>query len=226
MYADFAEEPCNVRLGLCTDGFAPHGQYSHTYSCWHYHTPYNLPPGMCMSFEYIFLTMVIPGLSNSKRLINVYFEPLIEELLQLWHVEYRRVWDVRFVWMTQVHFICSTVGKRATLTATDSFSLSTIPTEGTRKPSRRILSNKVAHPKLSVDQLLDWVADISPAVEISLSLPSGYGSNHKWMKKKYLLGSFLLVTLLIRHNLDVMHIEKNVFDKIKTRSWTSRKDEG
>ncbi|KAK4383318.1 hypothetical protein Sango_2787300 [Sesamum angolense] len=37
----------------------------------------------------MFLKMVIPGPSNSKRLINVYLEPLIEELLQLWHVGVR-----------------------------------------------------------------------------------------------------------------------------------------
>ncbi|KAK4385537.1 hypothetical protein Sango_2677700 [Sesamum angolense] len=30
----FATEPRNVRLGLCADGFAPHGQYSKSYSCW------------------------------------------------------------------------------------------------------------------------------------------------------------------------------------------------
>ncbi|KAL0430476.1 UNVERIFIED_CONTAM: hypothetical protein Sradi_0673600 [Sesamum radiatum] len=42
---------------------------------------YNLPPGMCMSFEYMFLTMVISGPSNAKHLIDVYLEPLIEELL-------------------------------------------------------------------------------------------------------------------------------------------------
>ncbi|KAL0373222.1 UNVERIFIED_CONTAM: hypothetical protein Scaly_1003800 [Sesamum calycinum] len=60
-HPDFAAEPRNVRLGLCTDGFAPHGQYGRTYSCWPVKlTPYNLPPGMCMSSEYMFLTMVIP----------------------------------------------------------------------------------------------------------------------------------------------------------------------
>ncbi|KAL0303178.1 UNVERIFIED_CONTAM: hypothetical protein Sradi_6185900 [Sesamum radiatum] len=52
-------------------------------------TLYNLSPGMCMSFEYIFLTMVVIGPSNLKRLIDVYLEPLIEELLQLWHVGVR-----------------------------------------------------------------------------------------------------------------------------------------
>ncbi|KAK4385941.1 hypothetical protein Sango_2718100 [Sesamum angolense] len=44
---------------------------------------------MCMSSEYMFLTMVISDPSNPKRLINVYLEPLIEELLQLWHVGIR-----------------------------------------------------------------------------------------------------------------------------------------
>ncbi|KAL0416559.1 UNVERIFIED_CONTAM: hypothetical protein Slati_3487800 [Sesamum latifolium] len=78
MYPDFAEEPRNVRLGICTDGFAPHSQYDR----WPVIiTLYNLPPGMCMSSEYIFLMMVIPSPSNPKRLIDVYLEPLIEELL-------------------------------------------------------------------------------------------------------------------------------------------------
>ncbi|KAL0293672.1 UNVERIFIED_CONTAM: hypothetical protein Scaly_3137000 [Sesamum calycinum] len=80
-YPNFAAEPRNVRLDLCTNGFVPHGQYWHTYSCWPVIlTPYNLPPRMCMSYEYMFLTMVIYGPSNSKRLIDVYLEPLIEEL--------------------------------------------------------------------------------------------------------------------------------------------------
>ncbi|KAL0453388.1 UNVERIFIED_CONTAM: hypothetical protein Slati_1316900 [Sesamum latifolium] len=84
---DFAVDPCNVRLDLCMDGFALHGQYGRTYSCWPVIlTPYNLPTGKCMSFEYMFLTMVIPGPSNLKHLIDVYLESLIEELQNLWHM--------------------------------------------------------------------------------------------------------------------------------------------
>ncbi|KAK4383319.1 hypothetical protein Sango_2787400 [Sesamum angolense] len=53
MYPDFAEEQRNVWLSLCIDGFALHGQYGRTYSCWSVIiTPYNLLPGMCMSSEY------------------------------------------------------------------------------------------------------------------------------------------------------------------------------
>ncbi|KAL0454699.1 UNVERIFIED_CONTAM: hypothetical protein Slati_0809100 [Sesamum latifolium] len=86
-HLDFTAELRNVRLGLCTDGFEPHGQYGRTYSCWPVIlTTYNLPPGMCMSSEYMFLMMVIPGPYNPKRLIDIYLEPLIEELQNLWHV--------------------------------------------------------------------------------------------------------------------------------------------
>jgi hypothetical protein len=51
MYPDFASEPRNVRLGLCSDGFTPYIQGSSSpYSCWPIVvTPYNLPPEMCMS---------------------------------------------------------------------------------------------------------------------------------------------------------------------------------
>ncbi|KAK4406343.1 hypothetical protein Sango_0640800 [Sesamum angolense] len=70
--------------------FVMRGQYGRTYSCCPVIiTPYNLLPGVCMSFEYMFLTMVIPGPSNPKRLIDVYLKPLIEELMQLRHVGVR-----------------------------------------------------------------------------------------------------------------------------------------
>ncbi|KAL0292430.1 UNVERIFIED_CONTAM: hypothetical protein Scaly_2590300 [Sesamum calycinum] len=86
-YPNFAMEPRNVRLALCTNGFTPHGQYGRTYSCWLVIlTPYILPPRMCMKPEYMFLTIVIPGPSNPKRRIDVYLEPLIEELLQFLHI--------------------------------------------------------------------------------------------------------------------------------------------
>ncbi|KAL0455892.1 UNVERIFIED_CONTAM: hypothetical protein Slati_0928400 [Sesamum latifolium] len=45
------------------------------------------------------------------------------------------------------------------------------------------VENKVARPRLNGDQLLDWIADISPAIEMPLSLLEGYGSDHKWTKK-------------------------------------------
>ncbi|KAL0287117.1 UNVERIFIED_CONTAM: hypothetical protein Sangu_2706500 [Sesamum angustifolium] len=45
------------------------------------------------------------------------------------------------------------------------------------------IKNKISCLRLIGDQILDVVANISPAVEMSLSLPDGYSSDHKWTKK-------------------------------------------
>ncbi|CAK8564730.1 unnamed protein product [Lathyrus sativus] len=64
VHSDFAAEPRNVRLGLCSDGFTPYVKASAiVYSCWPVIvTPYNLPPEMCMTKPYMFLTCLIPGI--------------------------------------------------------------------------------------------------------------------------------------------------------------------
>jgi hypothetical protein len=55
----------NIHFKLCTDGFNPFGSFAAPYSCWSVIlTVYNLPLGMCMKSEFMFLSMVIPG-SNS-----------------------------------------------------------------------------------------------------------------------------------------------------------------
>ena len=84
-YPQFAADPRNVRLGLCSDGFSPFGLGATPYSCWPVIvTPYNLPPEMCMTFPYMFLTCIIPGPRNPKSKIDMYLQPLIEELQELW----------------------------------------------------------------------------------------------------------------------------------------------
>ena len=89
-------KPRNIRLGLCSDGFTPHSVSAAPYSCWPvFVTPYNLPPEMCMTSPYIFLNCVIPGPRNPKVLIDVYLQPLIDELKQLW-VQGVETFDVSF----------------------------------------------------------------------------------------------------------------------------------
>jgi hypothetical protein len=84
-HPEFAAEPRNVRLGLCADGFNPFNQMAKSYSCWPVMiTPYNLPPGMCMTEPYIFLTLLIPGPRNPKARIDVFMQPLIDDLKLLW----------------------------------------------------------------------------------------------------------------------------------------------
>jgi hypothetical protein len=82
-----------VMIHLLTKGFMEdylcwyvHGELFVTpYSCWPVIlTIYNLPPGMCMRPEFMFLSIVIPGPSSPGRNIDVCFRSLIDELTQLW----------------------------------------------------------------------------------------------------------------------------------------------
>ena len=85
-YPDFAAEPRNVRLGLCADGFSPFAMSSsRPYSCWPVIVVmYNLPPSLCMTTPFMFLSCIIPGPHNPKAKIDIYLQPLIDDLMVLW----------------------------------------------------------------------------------------------------------------------------------------------
>ncbi|XP_024200276.1 uncharacterized protein LOC112203559 [Rosa chinensis] len=84
-WPNFASEPRNLRLGLSLDGFNPFGDFSSRYSYWPVILmTYNLPPSLCMSKENMMLTLLIPGPKQLGNDIDVYLQPLIEDLKELW----------------------------------------------------------------------------------------------------------------------------------------------
>ena len=65
VHPHFLAESRIVHLGLWTDGFNLFGSFVAPYSCWPVILMvYNLPPGMCMRPEFMFLSMAIPGPSS------------------------------------------------------------------------------------------------------------------------------------------------------------------
>jgi hypothetical protein len=81
---NFVAEPRNVRIDLVVDGFTPFGQMASSYSCWLiFVIPYNLPPSLCMKYEFIFLFLIIPALDHPRKKLNVMLKYLIEELKEL-----------------------------------------------------------------------------------------------------------------------------------------------
>jgi len=81
VHPHFSAESRNMRLGLCTDAFNPFESFAAPYSCWPVIlTVYNLPLGMCMRPEFMFLSIIILGPSNPGRNIDVCLRPLIDEL--------------------------------------------------------------------------------------------------------------------------------------------------
>ena len=72
---------------MCSDGFNPFGAAGAQYSVWPVIlTPYNLPPAMLMKEPVMFLTVLIPGPRSPRQRIDVYMQPLIEELKALWNL--------------------------------------------------------------------------------------------------------------------------------------------
>jgi hypothetical protein len=79
--ADFASNVRNVHFRLATDGFDAFSTNSAPYSCCPvFDVPYNLPPSLCMKFEFMFLCLIVPGLDALGPRINVMLKSLIEEL--------------------------------------------------------------------------------------------------------------------------------------------------
>jgi hypothetical protein len=92
-YKDFADDPRNIRLGLAADGFNPFGMLNVAYTTWHVILiPYNWPPWLSLKKPYWMMSMLIPGPKSLRMNIDVYLQPLIDELIELW-VTGVKAWD-------------------------------------------------------------------------------------------------------------------------------------
>ena len=86
MDPSFAIEPRNVHFALAADGVIPYKQNRSSWSTW----PvlllnYNLPPWLSTKKFFIMLALLIPGKEPvTVDVFDVYLEPLVEELLELW----------------------------------------------------------------------------------------------------------------------------------------------
>ena len=59
---------------------------SSKYSMWPvFVVPYNLPPWACMDQSNFMMALLIPGRSSPGKDFDVFMQPLVEELLKLWH---------------------------------------------------------------------------------------------------------------------------------------------
>ena len=250
-YPDFAAEPRNIRLGLCSDGFTPYSQSAAPYSCWPVIiTPYNLPPELCMTTPYMFLTLIIPGPHNPKGKIDVYLQPLMDELKLLWNegvltydISKKQNFVMRAALMWTINDFpayamlsgWSTAGRLACpycMSQSKAFRLKYggkyswfdshrqfLPLDHPyRRNKDAFLKNRVekSQPpvRLSGDDVWEEVSNLPKITEVGSCSCPGFGDYHNWTKQSIFWELPYWKTNLIRHNLDVMHIEKNVFDNV------------
>lgn len=84
-WPSFGADPRNLRLALSTDGFNPFSGQNSKYSCWPVILViYNLPPWLIMKRKHMMLTLLISGPKQPGNNIDVYLQPLIDDLKRLW----------------------------------------------------------------------------------------------------------------------------------------------
>ncbi len=92
-YHEFADDPRNVRFALSTDGMNPFGDLSSSHSTWPVLlSMYNLPTWLCQKRKYILLTILVQGPRQPSNDMDVFLEPLLEDMADLWNHGVR-VWD-------------------------------------------------------------------------------------------------------------------------------------
>ncbi|GKV13406.1 hypothetical protein SLEP1_g24414 [Rubroshorea leprosula] len=196
--------------------FNPWGHSSRSYSCWPvFIVVYNLPPEMCMRLEFTFLTLVISGPKSPGKNIDVFSRPLIDDLKRLWSSGIETFDSFHKQNFTMRAMVMWTImdfpGYGMFLPASHSYKMDTTHfLEGRFEfgpPPPRLDGHSV---RLRVATLPDVLFG-NPSVNQTIF---GFGETHNWVKRSIFWELPYWEDNLIRHNLDVMHSEKNFFDNI------------
>lgn len=244
----FANDPRNVRLALAADGFNPFGNLSTTYSMWPVIVaPLNLPPWDCMKQPFFMLSLLIPGKKSPGKDIDVYLQPLIEELKKLW-VEGIETFDVSYKKKFQMHAAVlwtindfpaygdlsgwSTKGYMACPVCNDQICSQGLRNKVCYMGHRRYLpkdhawrrsrkfngkrEDSEAPRELTGEDVLMQLGRLEDLT------PGKHGNRKRkrkpeelnWTKFSIFFNLPYWSKLKLRHNLDVMHIEKNICESI------------
>ncbi|XP_056843843.1 uncharacterized protein LOC108808223 isoform X1 [Raphanus sativus] len=267
-WPEFASEQRNLRLGLSTDGMNPFSNQSTKHSTWPMLlVNYNMAPTLCMKAENVMLTLLIPGPSAPSNNIDVYLQPLIEDLHDLWSegIEVydsfsKETFNLRAMLMWTISDYpglgtlagCKVKGKQAChVCGKDTpfrwlkFSRKHVYLRNRRRlrpghPYRRRQSwfdNTVEEgtvPRIQsgveiFEQLKEFRNDFGRPLdnkgkrkrsglvedeELSKDEVDEESDRWRWKKRSIFFDLPYWKDLPVRHNLDVMHVEKNVSDAI------------
>ncbi|XP_026452382.1 uncharacterized protein LOC113352830 [Papaver somniferum] len=189
----FARDSRNVRLGIASDGFIPSNDLNgKPHSIWPVIVvPYNLPPWRCMREPFIFLTLLIPGPNSPGNDIDVYLRTLIDELKELWEIGVK-TFDADSKEVFQLHV--------ALLWTINDF------------PAYGNLYGWSTHGYLACALEVIEKQDFGKAPNTKKR--KCYDFELNWTKKSIFFELPYWKTNKLRHNVDVMHVEKNICDSV------------
>ncbi|XP_075076271.1 uncharacterized protein LOC142162942 [Nicotiana tabacum] len=192
-HSEFASDSRNVRLGLASDGFNPFGTMSTTYSIWPvFLIPYNLPPWMCMKHTSFILSMIIPGILSGWNTHTGFACPTCNFDTEPCRLRHSKKW-------------CFMVYRRF-LKRNHRFRLNRVRFNGSTEERNPPL-------KLSRTDILRQIEE-GRGVELNGSGKRSRRATKQWNKRSIFFELPYWESNLLYHNLDFMHIEKNVCDNI------------
>ncbi|KAI5342813.1 hypothetical protein L3X38_010689 [Prunus dulcis] len=233
-WPEFGNEPRNLRLALSSDGFNPHSSLSSRYSCWPVIlVTYNLPLWLCMKQKFMMLTLLISGPKQPGNDIDVYLEPLIDDLKSLW-VGIRGVYDAHngeyFTLRAALMWTINDFPAYGNLSGCVVKGYKACPICGDDTPSHRLKNGHkicyighrkwlpINHPyrrqHAAFNGKPEYGIPPEPLTGEEVLHMVENGDRVCWKKKSIFFDLEYWKYLPVRHSLDVMHIEKNVCDSI------------
>ncbi|XP_020994157.1 uncharacterized protein LOC107479503 [Arachis duranensis] len=243
-YSNFSKELRNLRLGSASDGFNSFRTMNVLHSTWPVVLMvYNFPPWMSMKSEYCMLSLLIPGPCSPGNNIDVFLQPLIEELRELWvagidtydsfknetfQMHAALLWTINDFSAYAMLSGWSTKGKLAYPCCKNDTSFCYLkysqkivymdhrrflPVDHAWRSNKRSFNGKTElkdPPRmLTGEKVLDMLKLVDNAFGKTQNKIKG-----QWKKRSIFFELPYWHHYMIRHNLDVMHIEKNVVDSI------------
>ncbi|CAL2230503.1 unnamed protein product [Prunus armeniaca] len=233
-WPEFGNEPRNLRLALSSDGFNPHSSLSSRYSCWPVIlVTYNLPPWLCMKRKFMMLTLLIFGPKQPGNDIDVYLEPLIDDLKSLWD-GIGGVYDAHngeyFTLRAALMWTINDFPAYGNLSGCVVKGYKACPICGDDTPSHRLKNGHkicyighrkwlpINHPyrrqRAAFNGKPEYGTPPEPLTGEEVLHMVEDGDRVCWKKKSIFFDLEYWKYLPVRHVLDVMHIEKNVCDSI------------
>ena len=246
IHFDFAADPRNIKLGIATDGFNPFGNMSTSYSMWPvFVVPYNLPPWACMDQSNFMMSLLIPGPDSPGKDFDVFMEPLVEELLQLWtgvptydalspeekfNLRAAIIWSIHDFpvlhtlcgrittgYQACVHYDKDPCSKRIRSKICYIGHCHFLPRNHRWRRSKDFNGENETRDKPAeftkeeLEQQLEKVKDVTSG---KLAKKRKREEGQCWDRRSCLWDLPYWADLKLRHNLDVMHIEKNICENL------------
>jgi hypothetical protein len=93
-YKNIDGEVRHFWFGLSTDGINPFNQVRSNHSSWPVMLYiYKLPPWLCMKWSYIQMPLLMQEPRQPENDIDVFLEPVINELVEMFETSVKDVWD-------------------------------------------------------------------------------------------------------------------------------------